>query len=146
VEGKKTLGFDLTGRQGWGVGKVRLSVRGGGSVVNREFEVPVRPAWGAIARSSLRVLAPGETFSLGTDIAQGLMPDTVNARVTVSTMPPIPFAQVLENLLEYPYGCAEQTTTRGYAALLLDAETARQLGIAGLTPEVRQTAVDPINR
>ena len=70
------------------------------------------------------------------------MPETVNARVTVSTMPPIPFAQVLENLLDYPYGCAEQTTTRGYAALLLDAETARQLGIAGLTPEVRQRRLE----
>ncbi|MBP8098719.1 MAG: alpha-2-macroglobulin family protein, partial [Arenimonas sp.] len=142
AEGKKTLGFDLTGKQGWGVGRIKLSVRGGGNVVNREFEVPVRPAWGGVARSSLQVLAPGEALRLGAEIAQGLMPDTVRARVTVSTMPPIPFAQVLENLLEYPYGCAEQTTTRGYAALLLDAGTARQLGIAGLTPEIRQRRLE----
>ena len=142
AEGKKTLGFELTGKQGWGVGKIKLKVSGGGNVVNREFEVPVRPAWGSVARSSLQTLAAGQELKLGAEIAQGLMPDTVNARVTVSSMPPIPFAQVLENLLEYPYGCAEQTTTRGYAALLLDAETAKRLGIVGLSADARRRRLE----
>jgi uncharacterized protein YfaS (alpha-2-macroglobulin family) len=142
VEGKKTLSFDLVGKPGWGVGKIKLKVSGSGQEVNREFEVPVRPAWGAVARSELRTLAVGQELTLGTSIADGLMPDTVNARVSVSSMPPIPFAQVLENLLEYPYGCAEQTTTRGYAALLLDAATAKKLGIAGLTPDARRRRLE----
>ena len=70
------------------------------------------------------------------------MPDTVEARVSISTSPPIPFAQLLENLLEYPYGCAEQTTSRGFAALLLDAKTASQLGIAGLAAPVRRRRIE----
>jgi len=142
VEGKKTLSFEMTGKQGWGIGKVKLKVSGAGSEVNREFEVPVRPAWGGVARSNLRTLAAGQELKLGTEIADGLMPDTVNARVTVSTLPPIPFAQVLEDLLEYPYGCAEQTTTRGYAALLLDASTAKSLGIVGLNADERRRRLE----
>ncbi|MEO7252319.1 MAG: alpha-2-macroglobulin, partial [Arenimonas sp.] len=138
VEAKNSLSFDLTGKQGWGVGKIKLKVSGSGHEVNREFEVPVRPAWGDVARSQLHTLAAGQELRVGTDIAQGMMPDTVKARVTISTLPPIPFALALEKLLEYPYGCVEQTTTRGYAALLLDAETARRLGMVGLSADARR--------
>ncbi len=142
VEGKKTLVFDLVGKPGWGVGTVKMKVGNAGQEVNREFDVPVRPAWGAVARSNLSTLAVGKDFSVGADVADGLMPDTVNARVTLSTMPPIPFAKVLDDLLEYPYGCAEQTTTRGYAALLLDAQTASRLGIPGLGAEARRRRLE----
>ena len=142
ADGKSTLSFELTGKQGWGLGKIRLKVTGAGHQVNREFEVPVRPAWGGVARSQLQTLVPGQELKLGSEIAQGLMPDTVNARVTVSTMPPIPFAQVLEKLLDYPYGCAEQTTTRGYAALLLDSATAKRLGITGIDAEQRRRRLE----
>ena len=142
VEGKRTLSFDLVGKPGWGVGKLRLKVSGGGHAVNREFDVPVRPAWGAVARSHLQTLAPGEEFKLDAGIAEGLMADTVNARVSISTQPPIPFARLLQDLLEYPYGCVEQTTTRGYAALLLDAQTAARLGLAGLPAEARRRRLE----
>lgn len=142
VEGRKTLSFDLTGKPGWGVARLQLKVVGGGHTVNREFEVPVRPAWGAVARSQLQTLNPGAELKLGADIAQGLMPATVNARVTLSALPPIPFAKAIGDLLDYPYGCAEQTTTRAYAALLLDADTAANLGITGLNAQDRRRRME----
>ncbi|MEO8159943.1 MAG: alpha-2-macroglobulin [Arenimonas sp.] len=142
IEGKKTLSFDLVGKPGWGVGKVKLKVSGNGLEVNRSFEVPVRPAWGSVARSSLRTLAAGQPLSLGTEVADGMMPDTVVARVTLSTQPPIPFASVLDDLLEYPYGCIEQTTSRGYASLLLDKDTAAKLGVKGLDAESRRRRLE----
>ncbi|KFN44672.1 hypothetical protein N789_01280 [Arenimonas oryziterrae DSM 21050 = YC6267] len=138
AEGKNTLTFPLAGGQGFGLGTIKLKVTGGGHTVNRSFEIPVRPAWGGVARSRLQTLTSGQGLTVGTEIADGLMPGTVNARVTVSTLPPIPFAQVLDDILKYPYGCAEQTTTRGYAALLLDAETAARMGFKGLTPDDRR--------
>ncbi len=142
VEGKNTMSFPLTGGQGFGIGTIKLKVSGGGFEVNRRFEVPVRPAWGGQSRSRLQTLAPGEGLSVGTDLAAGLMPDTVNARVTLSTLPPIPFASVLDEILKYPYGCAEQTTTRGYAALLLDAETASRMGFKGLSADDRRRRLE----
>ena len=140
--GKTTLSYALTGGQGFGIGKIKLKVSGGGFEVNRNFEIPVRAAWGSVARSRLQTLAPGESLALGTDIADGLFPDTVVARVNVSALPPIPFATVLSDILEYPYGCAEQTTTRGYAALLLDDATAARLGIKGINAEERRNRLE----
>ncbi|MFT3805524.1 alpha-2-macroglobulin family protein [Arenimonas sp.] len=142
VEKKSTLSFPIAGGQGIGLATVKLKVSGGGQTVNRSFDVPVRPAWSSIARSRLIELAPGQPLNLGADAANGLLPGSVNARVTLSSMPPIPFGQVLDELLKYPYGCAEQTTTRGYAALLLDADTARRMGFAGLTPDERRKRLE----
>jgi hypothetical protein len=141
-EGKSTLSFAITGGQGVGVAKVRIKVSGAGSEVNRIIELLVRPAWGGVARSRLQTLPVGQGLSLGTDLAEGLLPATVVARATLSNTPPIPFAQALDDLLAYPYGCAEQTTTRGYAALLLDADTAQRLGIKGLSEEERRTRIE----
>ena len=142
VEKKNTLSFPITGGQGIGLATVKLKVSGAGQTVNRSFDVPVRPAWSSTARSRLIELAPGQPLNLGTDLASGLLPGSVNARVTLSSMPPIPFGQALDDLLGYPYGCAEQTTTRGYAALLLDADTARRMGFTGLTPDERRKRLE----
>ncbi len=110
--------------------------------MTRSFDVPVRPAWGGVARSRLLELEPGQSLNLGTDLAAGLLPGSVTARVTLSATPPIPFSQLLDELLKYPYGCAEQTTTRGYAALLLDADTAKRMGFAGLDADERRQRLE----
>ncbi|HEU0152963.1 MAG TPA: alpha-2-macroglobulin [Arenimonas sp.] len=142
ADAKTTLTYVLTGTEGFGVGTLKLRVEGGGFAVNREFDVPVRAAWGGVARSRAQTLAPGATLSLGGDLAAGLMPGTVSARLTVTTQPPIPFARALQDLLDYPYGCVEQTTTRGYAALLLDADSARRMGFPGLDEETRRKRME----
>lgn len=142
AEAKSTLSYVLSGTEGFGVGTLKLRVEGGGHAVNREFDVPVRAAWGGIVRSSAQTLQPGASLSLGTDLAAGLMPGTVSARMSVTTQPPIPFARALQDLLDYPYGCVEQTTTRGYAALLLDADSARRMGFAGLDADTRRKRLE----
>ena len=111
-------------------------------MVNRSIELPVRPAWAGVARSRLQILPSGQGLNVGTELADGLLPATVVARVSLSNVPPIPFAQALDDLLAYPYSCAEQTTTRGYAALLLDADTARRLGVKALTEDERRRCLE----
>ena len=142
AEAKQTLEFALSGTEGFGTGTLVLRVEGGGHVVNREFDVPVRAAWGDIARSQARTVAPGSTLTLDRALAEGLMPGTVSARMTLTTQPPIPFARALQDLLAYPYGCVEQTTTRGYAALLLDADSARRMGFTGLDEAARRQQLE----
>ncbi|PZO09009.1 MAG: hypothetical protein DCF27_07185 [Lysobacteraceae bacterium] len=139
---KSTLTYVLSGTEGFGVGTLKLRVEGGGFSVNREFDVPVRAAWGSVVRSRAQTVQPGTSLALGGDLAAGLMPGTVSARMTLTTQPPIPFARALQDLLDYPYGCVEQTTTRGYAALLLDADSARRMGFAGLDEEARRKRME----
>jgi alpha-2-macroglobulin len=57
-------------------------------------------------------------------------------------LPPIPFAAALEGALRYPYGCAEQTTSKAYAALELDEKTARVLGVPPLGDRERRTRLE----
>ena len=142
AEAKQTLEFALSGTEGFGTGTLVLRVEGGGHVVNREFDVPVRAAWGDIARSQARTVAPGSALTLDRALAEGLMPGTVSARMTLTTQPPIPFARALQDLLAYPYGCVEQTTTRGYAALLLDADSAKRMGFTGLDEDARRRQLE----
>lgn len=141
-QAKTTLTFPIAGKEGAGVAVLDLRVAGAGKVVNRRIELAVRPAWAAQTRSQARTLASGQAWQLGPELASGLMPDTVTARLTVSSVPPIPFQRALQDLLAYPYGCLEQTTTRGFAALLLDQDSAQRMGIDGLAPEDRQRRLE----
>ncbi|HLM53345.1 MAG TPA: alpha-2-macroglobulin [Pseudoxanthomonas sp.] len=131
-EAKATLSFPITAGEGYTTAQVRVRVGGGGFKVDRQYDLPVRAAWPAVLRSRTRVLDPLAAVELDAGFAEGLMPDSVNVRMMVSALPPIPFASALQGALQYPYGCAEQTTSKGFAALILDESTARMLGIPGL--------------
>ncbi|UJB21282.1 MULTISPECIES: alpha-2-macroglobulin family protein [Lysobacter] len=142
VEAKKTLTFPVVAREGYTTAQVRVRVDGNGYKVDRRYDLPVRPAWPSVLRSRTRVLDEIGAVQLGTDFADGLMPDSVNARMVVSALPPIPFASALQGALEYPYGCAEQTTSKGYAALELDEATAKMLGVKGIDAKQRRARME----
>lgn len=142
VDGKTTYTFPLVAREGYRTAQVRVRVNGNGYSVDRKYDVPVRPAWSAVMRSRTRVLDELGSIALSADLADGLMPDSVQARMVVSALPPIPFAAALEDALKYPYGCAEQTTSKGYAALELDEATAKMLGVDGLSAKQRRERME----
>ena len=141
-QAKTTLNFPLTAQQGYGVGKIEVSASGGGIRIDRHFDLPVRAAWPAVLRSSARSLDKLAPITLGAEALDGLLPDSVTARLTVSSLPPLPFASALTGLLQYPYGCIEQTTSKAWGNLLLDQKTADNLQVAGLSPEQRRQRID----
>ncbi|WP_213434922.1 MULTISPECIES: alpha-2-macroglobulin family protein [Lysobacteraceae] len=136
-DGKVTYTFPLQARSGFEVAKVRVRVDGNGFHVDRKYDLPVRPAWAQVMRTRAETRnAPG-AITLDPALFAGLVPDSARARVVVSALPPVPFAAALEDVLRYPYGCAEQTTSKGYAALVLDASTARMLGVTPMSDKER---------
>ncbi len=142
VDAKTTYTFPLVAKEGYSTAQVRVRVEGNGHKVDRRFELVVRPAWPAVMRARTRVLDSLSEVTLDTALTDGLMPDSVNARLSVSALPPIPFASALQGALEYPYGCAEQTTSKGFAALELDDGTAKMLGTQGLDATARRTRME----
>lgn len=142
IGAKSTVSFPLAAQEGFSVAQVRVRVDGNGAKVDRKYDLPVRPAWPSVLRSRTQVLGEGGVVSLGTDFAEGLMPGSVSARMLVSAAPPLPIAAALKGALDYPYGCAEQTTSKGYAALELDAVTAKQFGISGLDVAKRRARME----
>ncbi|MBB3824330.1 hypothetical protein FHR50_000480 [Xanthomonas arboricola] len=142
VDAKQTLSFPLSATEGYSVAKVRVRVDGNGFKADRSYELPVRAGWPQVLRVQTRVLDPLAPITLDSSFADGLMAGSVTARMVVSPLPPIPFASALQGALEYPYGCAEQTTSKGYAALLLDDATARALGTKGLEAAKRRERME----
>jgi uncharacterized protein YfaS (alpha-2-macroglobulin family) len=139
---KTTLSFPLVANEGYSTAQVRVRVDGGGFKVDRKYDLPVRAGWPAVLRAQTRVLDPVAPVELGAGFADGLMSGSVNVRMLVSALPPIPFASALQGALEYPYGCAEQTTSKGYAALELDEATANMLGVKGLDAKQRRERME----
>ena len=142
AEGKSTVSFPLAAQEGFSVAQVRVRVDGNGAKVDRKYDLPVRPAWPSVLRSRTQVLGEGAAATMGADFAEGLMPGSVSAQMLVSAVPPLPIAAALKGALDYPYGCAEQTTSKGYAALELDAATAKQFGVAGLDAAKRRARME----
>ncbi|CAG2086264.1 alpha-2-macroglobulin family protein [Xanthomonas euroxanthea] len=142
VDAKQTLSFPLSATEGYSVAKVRVRVDGNGFKADRSYDLPVRAGWPQVLRAQTRVLDPLAPISLDSGFADGLMAGSVTARMVVSPLPPIPFASALQGALDYPYGCAEQTTSKGYAALLLDDATARALGTKGLEATKRRERME----
>ncbi len=139
---KTTLTFPLTAGEGYTTAKIRVQVNGNGFKVDRRFDVPVRPAWPSVLRTRTQTLNELGAITMEAGFADGLMPGSVNAQMTVSALPPIPFASALRDVLEYPYGCAEQTTSKGFAALVMDADTAKMLDAKGLDAATRKARMD----
>ncbi|MGB3392278.1 MAG: alpha-2-macroglobulin, partial [Stenotrophomonas sp.] len=142
ADAKQTLSFPLSAQEGYTVAKVRVRVDGNGFKVDRRYDLPVRAAWPQVLRAQTRTLDPLAPVTLDSGSASGLMAGSVNARMLVSALPPIPFASALQGALNYPYGCAEQTTSKGYAALLLDEATSTMLGADGLDAKARRERME----
>lgn len=139
---KRSVSFPVNATAGYSVAKLTVHVEGGGHRLRREYDLPVRAAWPGVLRTRTGAARADQALSFDPALSEGLMPASVNSRMVVSVLPPIPFASALQGALEYPYGCVEQTTSRGYAALELDAATAKALGVKPLEGAERQRYMD----
>ncbi|MBJ6984553.1 alpha-2-macroglobulin [Luteimonas sp. MC1750] len=142
ADGRSTLSFPLQALDGHEVARVRVRVDGPGVAVDRSHDLPVRAPWPQVLRSRSRVLDPVAPVVLDPALADGLLPGSVNARLGLDASPPIAFAAALDGALRYPYGCAEQTASKGYAALVLDAPTAAAWGMSPLPGDERQRRME----
>ncbi|GLQ46931.1 hypothetical protein GCM10007862_19820 [Dyella lipolytica] len=137
-----TLLMPVTANAGAGVATIDIHAQLNDYQIDRHFEFAVRPAWPEEVRSVPMVIEDGKAVRLDASQTAGLFPATVHSQLTLSTLPPLPYNSALRELLLYPYGCIEQTTSKGYAALYMDEKTAKALGIAGLSDAQRQAAVE----
>lgn len=115
-----------------------------GASYPQSFTLPVRPAAPPMTDRRLQALAGGETVTIGADIAAGLLPDDAAISLAVTTGAPIDVPGLLVALDTYPYGCAEQTTSRAMPLLYL-AQVAATVGI-GSDPAIKARIDKAIRR
>ncbi|MFB9949704.1 alpha-2-macroglobulin family protein [Rhizobium puerariae] len=142
--GKTDVTLPLSGVEpGDGSVYIRLSSVSGVSVY-QQLDIPVRPAAMPVTERRLVDLKPGASMTVDSNLlADSILPGaSVSVNVSRSTAFDIP--ALLMSLSRYPYGCAEQTTSRALPLLYL-SEMAVQNGLAD-DAEVKKRVQDAIYR
>ena len=135
---KHTLQLPIQAAQSSGAGKVSIVVTqadadktaGQSSLeLNRSWRIGLRPAYPAIAIQTDEVIPANGRFSAPTYNNPPFEIPQQQMRLTVSPQPPLNLSEHLAQLMQYPYGCLEQTTSRLWPLLVsTQAEMVRYLG------------------
>lgn len=118
--------------QALGDARIRVALEGpGGLSIERTYEVPILPAAPNVTRRTVQTLAAKSgTLNVTRDLIADLIPETVKVAVNVGRSAAIDIAGLLLSLDRYPYGCAEQITSRALPLLYL-SQVAESAGLAG---------------
>ncbi|WP_201979118.1 alpha-2-macroglobulin family protein [Hymenobacter rubidus] len=79
------------------------------------IELPIRPAASLEKRTGSGVIAGGATLLL--NLKTDFLPTSLSSRLVVSRSPLTEFSKDLRYLLQYPYGCLEQTVSAAFPQL-----------------------------
>lgn len=107
--------FSLKAQKLMGKATFVLSASGGGEQTAITTNMPVRPAAPPITLSGSGIAKAGSTAEFA--FPGDWIPGTTEFELTLSSFPAMQFAGSLQYLLRYPYGCAEQTTSRLFPLL-----------------------------
>jgi len=139
---KRTLRFNVEAGSTLGAPVITVTVKGERLNVERTFPVSVRPPTPQQQFARRYSIKAGDTLDIRDANLSGLYPESALAHLVLSDKPPIDVRGAVRDLLTYPYGCAEQTTSTSYPHLFIDEEEARRLGLKPFTREQRTEILD----
>ncbi len=101
------------------LGKASVTVKttGAGLTVESSTELSVRPVTPLQTETQSGIIQAGATVTRS--VSDAYFPEGRRAYVTLSPFPVVNFSGRLKNLLGYPYGCAEQITSKAFPQLYL---------------------------
>ena len=142
--GKASVTLPLVGIEpGEGVVSVRLAGPSG-AAVDQVLRLPVRPAAMPVTERRLVDLRPGSSLTIDGNLLADSILQGASVSVNVSRSNAFDIPALLMSLDRYPYGCAEQTTSRALPLLYL-SRMAVQNGLAD-EAEVKTRIQDAIYR
>ena len=107
--------FNIAAQQAIGAAKVTVTVKALGETFVNETEIGVRPP-ASLQKITSSGVAP-ENANTTIDIKNSFIPSTVSGKLIVGTSPLVQFSKNISDLVEYPYGCAEQTVSTAFPQL-----------------------------
>ena len=117
-EGQEVYYFEAKVMDNIGIGHFKATAEASGDKSVSNIEIDINNPNPEVTRSNTVLLAAGETKDLS--VALFGTPGTNSAKVEFSTMPAIDLNRRLKYLIEYPYGCVEQTVSSAFPQLYLD--------------------------
>jgi uncharacterized protein YfaS (alpha-2-macroglobulin family) len=123
--GEKAFSLPLTleADDASGVAEVKLMTAFEGDSQKQEIEMAVRPPYPRISKTGSFSVQPGVTVNVNFEGES--FPGTRHAIISTSALPSVSLTDMTKFLLDYPYWCLEQTTSRGWALLELPEIAAR---------------------
>ena len=94
-----------------------FSLKMGELEYNESAEIPVRPSSGYLKKAQSWILKPGETKEIVIDSSS--VSNTFKGNLTVGGNSLVELTSSLNNLLDYPYGCLEQTLSKMFPLIYL---------------------------
>lgn len=127
---KRTLSFPLDVRRaGEGVVTMRLRNDAADPIsIDKQWSIGCREAYPAVTRKEFKVLDRATSWGPGLKTSD-LKPESIQALLHLSSLPPINLKEHFRKLLHYPYGCTEQSTSSGYPWVLVTPDAAKTMGL-----------------
>lgn len=121
---RQTLKFPILAEAlGEGTITAKVSNADNSIFIERNWNLGTRSAYPSVTHKEQVVIEAGKNWQPNIDI-ENLIPATIQARLAISSQPPIDVAGHFDALLKYPYGCTEQSTSSGYPWVLMSPEMA----------------------
>lgn len=139
---KQTLRLNVDAGEKAGLHAIDVAVRGTGVSILRHYALEIEAPTPSTPIVQRFTIEPGATLQIHDPSVAGLFPGSVSGHLVVSDRLPIDVRAAVKWLLEYPYGCTEQTTSSAYPWLYVDEAAARQYGLKVYTHEERAQRVD----
>lgn len=139
---RETIRLPISAQQALGNAQINLELAGKGFTARRQLQLAIRPAYPAQYLAQNRELAAGETLTLDAATIQQFQAAGLKANLSLAATPVLPLRNALQGLLQYPYGCLEQTTSSAWPYLFLDANVSESLGLEPLEMKERNERVN----
>jgi uncharacterized protein YfaS (alpha-2-macroglobulin family) len=110
---ENTVPFELVAKSEVGIAKVKVIVQALGETFSDETEIGVRPANPYEKTTGSGSIASNQSQTIRLD-SEKFLPQTVNAKLVVGTTPFVQLSGHLADLVQYPFGCVEQTISTAF--------------------------------
>lgn len=110
------LMYKLVAKNEMGLAKITVKVQAGGETFVDETDLTIRPASTLQQRTGGGILAAGGSQPLNLKETDFYLP-SMQAKLIVSRSPLVQWGRDLQYLVQYPYGCVEQTVSAAFPQL-----------------------------
>jgi hypothetical protein len=139
---RQVLKLQVEALQAAGLVPLKLEVQAGSLKLVREAALQLQPLTPLVHEIRRLRLEPGASVRVDPTLLDGYWSGSASLGLALSDQPPIDVRAQVKDLLGYPYGCLEQTTSAAYPIALIDDEAARAWGMAVLSREERARRLD----
>ncbi|ARU54729.1 lipoprotein [Oleiphilus messinensis] len=134
---KTTLTWPIHADFGYGKAPITVKVTDTATnpplkAIERTWNLGVRPAYSPVTRQEKVVLGAGDSVILDALTLDAYYQSELRGKLKVSARPPLNLDSHLQSLLQYPYGCLEQTSSRAFPLAIATQENLQRFNLAKL--------------